>query len=217
VWPAARPTGIVATTVADIESWRRLWDELGAAHPDPELCAELLARYREPHRKYHTLRHLDECLAELAPVRGLAERSAEVELALWFHDAIYDVRRSDNEDRSAEWAGFAVLAAGAPREVAARVRELVLATRHSEPAESADAWLLVDIDLAILGAPAARFDEYELQIRDEYAWVPTPIFCIKRREILATFLARPRIFRTDEFHGRLEARARANLARSLEG
>jgi predicted metal-dependent HD superfamily phosphohydrolase len=203
--------------VADIASWRRLWDELGAARTDPELCAELLARYREPHRKYHTLQHLDECLSELAQVRGLAERPAEVELALWFHDAIYEVRRSDNEARSAEWADSAVLAAGVSAEVAARIRELVLATRHSEPAESADARLLVDIDLAILGAPERRFDEYELQIRDEYAWVPTPIFRVKRREILATFLARPRIFRTDEFRGRLEARARANLARSLEG
>lgn len=196
--------------------WAEAWRAVGA-RPEERVHAELVTAWREPTRRYHTLQHLEECLAAFERVRALAERPAEVELALWFHDAIYDVRRHDNEERSADWARDALLAAGAEAAVGERVRELVLATRHG--VENAvlkpDARLVVDVDLAILGAPRERFDEYEEQIRAEYAWVPEFLFRTKRREILAGFLARPRIFATDVFHADLEARARENLARAV--
>ncbi|MBI5434616.1 MAG: N-methyl-D-aspartate receptor NMDAR2C subunit [Planctomycetes bacterium] len=197
------------------EAWRASWAELGA-RADDALLETLVARYREPQRHYHTLQHLEECLAEFARARALAERPAEVELALWFHDAIYDVRGSDNEARSAVWARDALLDAGAARDAAERVHELVMATRHDAEPVSADARLLVDVDLAILGAPRERFEEYEAQVRAEYAWVPLFLFRTKWREILSVFLARPRIYSTESFHARLEARARENLARALD-
>lgn len=198
--------------------WSSTWRALGVS-PRPGLHAELVAAWREPARHYHTLQHLEECLAAFERVRELAERPAEVELALWFHDAIYDVRRHDNEARSAERASNALLAAGAEPAVATRVSELVLATRHAVECAALvrDAQLVVDVDLAILGAPRERFDEYEAQIRAEYAWVPEFLFRAKRREILAGFLARPRIFATDACHARLEARARENLGRAVGG
>jgi predicted metal-dependent HD superfamily phosphohydrolase len=91
-----------------------------------------------------------------------------------------------------------------------------MVTRHRAQPEGTDAKILVDIDLSILGAPGERFDEYERQIREEYAWVPGLLFRRKRRQILEEFIARPRIFSTDFFAKRHEARARSNLQRSLE-
>jgi predicted metal-dependent HD superfamily phosphohydrolase len=90
-----------------------------------------------------------------------------------------------------------------------------MATKHDAMPDSTDSRLLVDIDLAILGAPVERFDEYERQVRQEYSWVPDALFRRKRREILEAFLARPRIFSTDYFQLKYEAQARTNLERSI--
>jgi predicted metal-dependent HD superfamily phosphohydrolase len=130
-----------------------------------------------------------------------------VELAIWFHDAIYDTRRSDNEQRSADWA---VSSTGN-----SNLRALVMATRHEAVPEGIDAQVLVDVDLSILGAEPQRFDEYEVQVRQEYGWVPGMIYRRKRREILESFLERPTVYRTARFIERYEPRARANLARSV--
>ena len=138
-------------------------------------------------------------------------------LALWFHDAVYEPKRSDNEARSAERGAAVLAAAGAAGELIERFRELVMATRHEARPGSADARLLVDIDLAILGAGPERFAEYEAQVRKEYAHVPEFLFRIARSRILEQFLARPAIYSTPRFKDRFEAQARANLLRSLEG
>lgn len=174
----------------------------------------VLARYDEPHRHYHTRQHLEECRERLAPVLGDAERADEVELALLYHDAVYDARASDNEARSADLAAAAMAAQGATPAAISRVRALILATRHAEPPATRDERLLVDVDLGILAADAARFDEYERQVREEYSWVPGPLFRTKRRAVLESFLARPRIYTSGAF-GVDEAPARANLARSI--
>jgi predicted metal-dependent HD superfamily phosphohydrolase len=197
------------------QRWDAAWHGLGAAPPE-DLLPRLLARYAEPHRFYHTLQHLEECFTVLAGAAHLAEHLAEVELALWFHDAIYDPRAHDNEERSARWAEEGLLAAGVSQAIAGRVGDLVRATKHDAVPERADARLLVDVDLSILGAPEERFAEYERQVREEYRWVPEETFRQGRARILASFLERPSIYSTSWFAGRLEGRARANLRRSLE-
>jgi predicted metal-dependent HD superfamily phosphohydrolase len=198
-----------------LASWRALWRELGAERADEALFLRLVMSWSEPHRHYHTLQHLRECLEQFDAVRALAQRPAEVELALWFHDAFYDVYRDDNEARSAGWAADEVRRAGLPAEVAGRVHALVLATEHKEPPADPDAQLLVDVDLAILGAPRARFDESDAQIRREYGHVPEPDFRSGRRAILSGFLARPRLYSTRRFGDMLEGAARENLGRAL--
>ena len=175
----------------------------------------LLDRYSEPHRKYHTLQHLDACFAHLAAVRHEAAHPEEVELALWFHDAVYEIRGANNEQRSAAWARDAMLAAGASLGAAQRVHALVMSTCHNALPQTPDQAILLDVDLAILGAPPAQFDVYEAQVRAEYAAVPEPLFRSRRRRILQQFLARERIFHTTHFSRRLEAGARANLRRSI--
>lgn len=176
----------------------------------------LRVRYDEPHRHYHGLQHLSECLAAFEAVSHLAHFAAEVELALWFHDAIYAVRRSDNESRSASWASKVLCEAGVAPERRARVHALIMATQHAAVPVADDEKLLADIDLGILAAERVRFADYEQQIRREYAFVPGVLFRRKRRAVLAAFLERPRIYGTDHFHATLELRARHNLARALE-
>jgi predicted metal-dependent HD superfamily phosphohydrolase len=199
-----------------IARWHEMWKELGAANPDPKLHGELIARYSEPHRKYHTMQHLDECFEKLDEIRSLARYPAEVELALWFHDAIYDVKRHDNEEKSADWARTSASTAGVSAEVCDRVYSLILTTRHKAVPRGTDAEILVDVDLSILGAAPDRFDEYERQVRGEYAWVPEFIFRRERKAILKEFLARPRIFSSTHFRDRYEQQARSNIERSLE-
>jgi len=199
------------------DSWQRAWRALAPSNaPDGTLYAQLIQKYSEPHRHYHTLQHLAECIARFESALGLCSHPGEVEIALWFHDAVYDLQGADNEGQSARWAVQALAEAGVCADAAGRVKNLVLATRHSALPATPDECLLVDIDLAILGAEPGRFEEYERQIRQEYAHVPSPLFCEKRREILAQFLARPRLYATPCFFNALEAKARDNISRSLE-
>lgn len=196
-------------------SWTRAWQGIGARGADDSLFHALVAAYNEPQRYYHSTQHLVECLNQFENAHSLCEHGAEVEAALWFHDAIYDVRRSDNEALSADWARRAALEGGVAVEVADRIHALIMATQHTATPVGTDEHVLIDIDLSILGTDTARFAEYERQIRTEYAHVPEPLFTQKRRAILQSFLDRPRIYSTAHFHAALEETARANLRAAI--
>lgn len=196
------------------ERWRSLWAQAGVS-PDSGLFRKLIAAWSEPHRHYHTLQHLRECLANFETLRHLPKHPVEVGFAIWFHDAIYDVTRQDNEAHSAAWAKSEILKAGLAEEMAERVAGLIMATRHNATPVGIDATVLVDIDLWILGAPPERFDEYERQVREEYGQLPDAVFRQGRLAILQQFLARPALFGTPEFLGAHEQQARANLTRSI--
>lgn len=197
-------------------SWRRAFGALVPSNAaDTGLRDELLFRYSEAHRHYHTVQHLAECLGSFARVAGGAERPAELETALWFHDAVYDVASHENERQSADWAKRAILSAGGSPEAAERVFGRVMATRHLTPPRLPDERLLVDIDLAILGAAPDRFAEYEAQVLREYAANPPEVLRAGRRAILEQFLARPFLYGTSSFRSSHEARARANLEASV--
>lgn len=204
--------------MTDDERWLGPWAGLGVARSVPleELRTSVLARYREPQRHYHTVRHLDECFERWPEIRTHATHPAEVELALWFHDAIYDTHRADNEELSAALARDAALSLGVSGDSVRRISDLILFTRHAAEPEGPDAEALIDVDLSILGAASARFDEYERQVRQEYAWVPEETFRKRRAEVLGQFLARSWIYSTPTFRERYEPRARANLKRSLQ-
>jgi predicted metal-dependent HD superfamily phosphohydrolase len=194
--------------------WDVAWADLALPGPAAALDA-LIERYCEPHRAYHTLRHLEECFELFADARDRCAHPGEVAIALWFHDAVYDPKSTDNEAQSARWAERILRDVGAAPEVQGRVASLILVTKHDAQPRSDDARVLVDIDLAILGAEPARFDEYETQVRAEYAHVPKLLFRKGRAKILKQFLARSAIYSTDAFRNRFEVRARANLKRSL--
>lgn len=195
-------------------SWASAWSDLGL-QPPSGLFDQLVRAYEEPQRHYHSLQHLSECLAHFEQARHLAKQPGEVAIALWFHDAIYDVRGKDNERQSADWAIRVLASCQACQTTLDRVERLIMTTRHDATPSDADEQLLVDIDLAILGATPERFAEYDAQVRAEYAWVPGFVYRMKRRSVLKAFLARPRLYGTDHFRARYEAQARRNLAAVL--
>jgi predicted metal-dependent HD superfamily phosphohydrolase len=188
-----------------------------AARGEPlSVFQELVSLYSQPHRHYHNLRHIAECLAEFDSARHLAGQPTAVELAIWFHDAIYDTHAPDNEERSAALARQCLADAAVNAKSRESVTTLILATKTHNASMHPDAGLLVDVDLSILGQPEPRFLEYEAQIRREYEWVPESMFVAKRAEILERFLARERLYATDRFFSRYEHTARANLKGSLK-
>jgi predicted metal-dependent HD superfamily phosphohydrolase len=182
--------------------------------------AELICAYTASGRHYHDLCHVETLL-------GLADACAEliadldaVEAAIWFHDAIYDTRCRDNEERSAALA-VVRLAGTTDEDRIARIAAMIRATAgHALPDfpdhdAREDCALFLDMDLAILGSPPAEFDAYEAAVRREYDWVGEPQWKLGRRAVLAQFLARPAIYATRHFRASHEAAARGNLARSI--
>ncbi|MDD3762552.1 MAG: metal-dependent hydrolase [Nevskiales bacterium] len=200
--------------MSNLARWKQIFEELGLAG-DPEVHAELRRHYSEPSRAYHTLHHVSECLDLFEQIRPMLARPQEIELAIWFHDAHYDVRRADNELRSAEWARTVLTVAGASAALVERVYDLVLATApEAEPACEEEA-VMADMVLAILGSRPARYAEYERQLRQEYRHVPQSLYQSMRKKAIRDLLERPRIYYTDWFKQRFETQARANLQRSL--
>lgn len=184
----------------------------------PVFCA-IIAAYEEKHRHYHTTQHLRECFQILDdyPCSLDARAHALLECALWYHDVVYEVTpEANNEVASANWATAALIRLGVGGRDRGRVRDLILATQHVTTALSDPAIdLLLDVDLSILGASPARFDEYEVQIRREYQHVPEPLFRVGRVHVLETLGARTPLYRTKTLRASFERQARANLSRSL--
>jgi predicted metal-dependent HD superfamily phosphohydrolase len=179
--------------------------------------AGLIARYAEPHRRYHTWAHVQACLDELSRLDGLSQGDRELlTFAIWWHDAIYDPRRSDNEEQSAELAVQELAEAGAGEAVSGEVARLILLTKgHEVAASDRLGALLVSIDLSILGAAPEAYTAYTEAVREEYVFVPEAAFRAGRAAILQRFLDSQRIFPDEAFAARLEARARANLAAEI--
>jgi predicted metal-dependent HD superfamily phosphohydrolase len=196
------------------DRWQRLWQAAGASGDSATWYQRLTQAYAEPQRHYHNQQHIAECLAEFDAARHLAQQPVAVEMALWFHDAVYDPKAGDNEERSAALAKVCLEAAGLS-DFAGTTAELVMATKLHGADAGPDAALVVDVDLSILGQSEVRFAEYETQIRKEYGWVPKLIFNPKRAEILQRFLDRERIYTNEHFATRYEQNARRNLEESI--
>jgi predicted metal-dependent HD superfamily phosphohydrolase len=176
---------------------------------------KLRAAYAEGHRRYHTSEHINQCFAALDGVRHLVRQPDEVELALWFHDAVYVTRSKNNESTSAMWATAFLEANAVDPERVQRIHNLIMATRHDAFAQDPDTSLLIDIDLSILGADQGIFARFEQNVRKEYWWVPSTLFRRTRAAILKSFLDRPSVYATAHFRDRLESAARRNLAMAI--
>ncbi len=203
------------------ERWAARWDQarewMGLGLVFIPIGERLLERYSEPGRHYHDGRHVLSCLDAFDNYPGSVGDNDAVELALWFHDAVYDVHADAgaNESDSAELfrVEFAPLARG--RIDADAVCRLILATRHDGEPADADAALVMDIDLGILGAEPTRYEIYAEDIRRECPHVGDSAFCEGRARVLRSFLDRRSIYHTRHFRKLLEGRARANLEGEL--
>ncbi|OKJ11917.1 hypothetical protein AMK19_13970 [Kitasatospora sp. CB01950] len=198
------------------ERWHALLTRCGATVDPVPYARDLLARWAEPQRRYHTTDHLRAVLDRIDELADHADDPDAVRLAAWFHDAVYRPDRSENEERSAALACRALREAGLPEPVVHEVARLVrlTATHHPAPGDR-NGEVLCDADLAVLGSPPDRYAAYTAAVRDEYSFVPPDAFREGRTAILHHLLALPALYRTPEAHDRYDAQARANMQREL--
>jgi predicted metal-dependent HD superfamily phosphohydrolase len=202
------------------QGWVRLVAAYGVNPADAFPVFDVIAAaYSAPDRHYHTLEHVHEVFRVTARLGSITDDTGPLHLAIWFHDAVYDSRAKDNEARSADLAVTLLGPIGVPASVLDRVRQLVLATAHltaDQPVGDRDAAILLDADLAILGASDERYRRYAADVRKEYAWVPEEDYEKARAAVLASFLARPRIYRHELLFQEGEQQARQNMRWELE-
>jgi predicted metal-dependent HD superfamily phosphohydrolase len=177
----------------------------------------LEAAYAEPHRRYHTRRHIEQCLALLDQVPDLEDSERQVlTWAIWWHDAVYDPKASDNEARSAELAKVQLRDLDASIHAREEVARLIRLTADRQVAEEDPLGeILISIDLAILGAPPLAYDAYAQAVREEYAHVPDAAWRQGRAKVLQGFLDATVIYPDPALRDRFEVQARANLAREI--
>ncbi len=200
-------------------SWVKLLERFGVTPVDAYPSFDMLvAAYSGPDRHYHNLEHLAEMLRVAGRLAAHTEDPVAVQLAIWFHDVVYDPRAKDSEARSADLAIETLFPLGVPATTIEKVARLVRATAHllaTDPPADKDTAVLLDADLAILGASEERYRRYALDIRREYAFVPQSDYRMGRAMVLKRFLDRPRIFLHDVMVEEGEEGARANLTAEL--
>ncbi|MER6981545.1 HD domain-containing protein [Streptomyces carpinensis] len=209
---------------ADLDALRSRWTRAleGArgtgGGPDPAPYADdLLRRWSEPQRHYHTLTHLTAVLDHVDVLQEYAADPDVARLAAWFHDAVYLPDRSENEERSARLAERALPEAGVPEAKTAEVARLVRLTVTHDPADDdPDGQVLCDADLAILASPPSGYAAYAAAVREEYHFVPSDAFREGRAAILRELLSLPCLFRTPYAQRHWEATARYNITSELE-
>ena len=183
----------------------------------------LANHYSEPHRKYHSLTHIEDCLQQLDNydrVYPLAPYNKQLlEMALYFHDVIYEPKASDNEEQSCrffnEMCNQQTKTEVSQNEWQNSVSCLIMATKHHDGSDLLAA-ITVDIDLSILGRGIDEFEQYNSAIRSEYAWVSIKDYKIGRIKVLESFLNRHGIFQNDYFKNLYEAQARSNIKNAIE-
>jgi predicted metal-dependent HD superfamily phosphohydrolase len=197
------------------KGWMRVLEKYRVAPADAYPPFDvLIASYVAPERYYHNLEHLSEMFRVVERLCAQVEDPDALHLAVWFHDSVYDSRAKDNERRSGELAVDLLGPIGVPASTIERVVSMIWATAHTSdagPPALPDTRVLLDADLAILGAPEERYARYASDIRKEYAWVPEPDYRTGRTAVLERFLAQPRIYHTQIMFEEGDARARANL------
>jgi len=184
------------------------------------LMEALRQRHGEPQRHHHTWAHVEALLGHYRRWVRYLNRPGPVLWALYWHDAIYDPKAKDNEERSAQLLEQDAAGHLSPHDIQFAAAIIRATATHTVPEglparDAEDLALFLDMDLSILGAPEAVYDQYEQDIRAEYAFVPEEAYRAGRGTILKGFLSRPRLYFTDIAHAEWDAAARANLTRAV--
>ncbi|MBI4154794.1 hypothetical protein HY498_01770 [Candidatus Woesearchaeota archaeon] len=198
------------------DRWTEFFKRIHARGNPEEYYSKILLCYSDERRKYHTIEHIDSCLDEFRKVYHLAEHPNELEMAIWMHDAVLDIRSINNEELSAGMAIAISNNMGMKKEFCDLVRRIILATKHKHHPSDIESQLMADIDLAIFGKSKKEFNDYEDKIRQEYESVYKETFRIERIKILQIFIDRQYIYCTDFFRQKYENRAIRNLKRSIK-
>jgi predicted metal-dependent HD superfamily phosphohydrolase len=212
--------------------YTELWQRLGVSHPDIATAGErLLTLYSDPARTYHNTAHLADVLAKLDWAKDALDKTGElaglgatarqkmfdtIELALFYHDAVYDAHAKDNEAQSRDLIQRDAAAFGLDPAITKDAARLIDLTAHHGQAQALDEKIMADCDLAILGAAPEAFKKYDDGIRREYAHVPAPLYAAGRAKVLRGFLDAPPLFKTAAFAAQYDAPARRNLAHAVQ-
>lgn len=213
---AVQPARALAPT-AEAARFAALWQRPIASPPSPDgadVYADLCELYSAPYRRFHNLDHIRDCLRKFDEVAPLLNDRDAVELALWFHDAVYEVGATTNERRSAEF--FIELSTGARFTFRHHVCGLIMATRHARHIHGNDRGYMVDIDLSGFGLPWDEFIANGRKLREESAHVPEDQYHAGQLIFLTRLQRRDHFFFTEYFRSRYEEQARANLERVLD-
>ena len=207
-----------------MDKLRNIWNELTAHYTDnteliDERWVEIEKRYSEKKRYYHNLTHLTYMTEKAMHYKDRLTDPDTVLFSIFYHDIIYNPRRQNNEQKSAEFAKNRLTRLGLPSDQIARCQHQITATAHQTTAvyDDSDTNYLVDFDLAILGESREVYEDYARKIRKEYAIYPAFLYKKGRKKVLHYFLAMDSIFKTKEFHAQYEQRARENLKAELQG
>src|SRR5262245_21590545 len=197
------------------------WVGLASRHMSDATAIEslfnsIVEHYSAKNRAYHNLSHIQALLSLSESLLDKTQNRDALYFAIWFHDVIYDTKRSDNEEKSAEFAVEALASLGVPEQTIAITREMILATKHHRADDlSWDMKAFLDLDTSILGAPEEIYKEYSLAIRKEYFCVPRFLYRKGRMKVLNDFLDRESIYQTDEIKAKYETQARHNIAEEI--
>jgi dephospho-CoA kinase len=209
---------LVAQNVVPAEEAKilqKLWQEF-VPHKDDvadKNYSKLVRKYGEAHRKYHTVEHLAEAFKLFEENKAAIKDPQAVALALFYHDVIYNIPSNGNEEKSAQYAKRALMEMGADPQLISRVAALIEMTQlHTAPAQDTDAALMMDIDMAILGAAPARYKKYAAEVEAEYTSYHTPEeYRAGRLAFLESCHAKTRFFITDTFENKYGEQSRRNL------
>ena len=185
------------------------------------LWQDIAARYNEPQRAYHTLKHIQQLFEQLDQIKDKLYEPHIIALALYYHDVIYDPRRSDNELKSAGYA-VEVLKNYLSAEQCQHIYTLIMMTathqldKLADEDKISDAAYLLDMDLSILGATWSEYQQYAQAVRQEYAHISNVDYRVGRVEVLKGLLGHPTLYLTDYYHSRLEEQARENIKREIK-
>ena len=198
----------------DSSRFNTLWQRAGARNNSTAAFAVLVDYYSEPHRRYHTARHVRDCLETYDSAVPVLGNNDAVEMALWFHDAVCVVGQTDNELCSA--ALFRSLSEGyLLSDFTDQVVRLIMATRHNQAPTAADEQFARDVDLGGLAKPWEAFINDTQLLRQENSATDDKSFRTNVRSFFERLLARPSIYATSYFEVKSEAIARGNIERLL--
>jgi predicted metal-dependent HD superfamily phosphohydrolase len=194
--------------------WRQLMTYFKISN-DFKMYENITRAYTEPHRHYHTLEHINQMLNLFDLTKSTARKTEELELAIIFHDLVYEIPSTQNELMSAKITMKFLQNCGVQESVIDRIFKLILSTRHDIELHDHDQQLLSDIDLSILGQESNIFEDYESKIRKEFQYIPKDIYIKGRIKVLNHFLQKSQIYHTEYFAQNYEHRSRINIKNSI--
>lgn len=181
-----------------------------------ELWNEIEKNYSHPKRHYHTLEHLDNLLIQLTEVKNEIRDWQTILFTLYYHDAVYNSLKSDNEEKSAELAEQRMKQIAVPLAIIESCKLQILVTKSHVKSTESDTNYFTDADLSVLGQSWEIYSQYSKKVRKEYIMYPDLVYNPGRKKVLSHFLSMDRIFKTDIFHSKFELQAKKNLQKEIE-